>query len=75
MDHFSHIYDVCRAALAGDKTLAVKSAKSLRDALAAAGDVDDAEMLSRLIKAMAGKSKTPVVHFVQSAARRGKSKG
>jgi hypothetical protein len=68
MEHFSDIYDVCRAAMAGDTAMATRSVKSLRDALAASGDAEDAVLLARLVKATSGKSRTPVVHFVQSAA-------
>ena len=66
MEHFSLIYDVCRAALAGDIALARQSTKRLRDAIAAGGDVEDAELLARLIKASGKKSKGPIVHFVQA---------
>ena len=68
MDQFSGVYDVCRAALAGDRALAMESVKRLRDAISSSGDLDDAELLSRLIKAFDGKSNAPVVHFTQSEA-------
>jgi hypothetical protein len=56
MEHFSDIYDVCRAAMAGDTAMATRSVKSLRDALAASGDAEDAVLLARLVKATSGKS-------------------
>jgi hypothetical protein len=68
MDHFSLVYDVCRAALAGDKAEGVRTVRKLRKALAEAGDSDGAELLARLIKSFNGKSSAPVVHFVQSAS-------
>ncbi|KVP98003.1 hypothetical protein WJ96_05375 [Burkholderia ubonensis] len=76
MQHFSLVYDLCRAALAGDKTLGAQSSRKLRDALAGSGDTedaDDAELLSRLIQAATGKSRKPVVHFVQSDTPAGES--
>ncbi|MEX3984044.1 hypothetical protein AB4Y45_34205 [Paraburkholderia sp. EG287A] len=70
MKHFSHIYDVCRAALAGDTAMSTLAVKHLREALAASGcteDADDAVLLARLVSERTRKRRKPVVHFVASA--------
>jgi hypothetical protein len=69
MQHFSHVYDVCRAALTGDTAMAKLAVKSLRESLAASRDtldVDDAVLLERLLNSTSGKRRKPVVHFVTS---------
>ena len=66
MEHFAQVYDVCRVALAGDTKQARAAVKALRAALESAGETEDAQFLDRLLKAVAKKDKSSVVHFVQS---------
>jgi hypothetical protein len=70
MQHFSQVYDVCRAALAGDVKLARGAVNRLQKALVQAGDTDGAQLLSRLLKATSGAKKGEVMHFVQSESGR-----
>lgn len=70
MEHFAKIYDVCRAALAGDIAMSTLAVKSLRDALAKSGSTEDGEdavLLARLVNERSGKRRKPVVHFVTSS--------
>jgi hypothetical protein len=67
MEHFSQVYELCRAALSGDTKAGRAAAKTLHKALTAAGDTDDAQLLHRLIKAFAAKNRPPALNFVQSS--------
>jgi hypothetical protein len=70
MEHFAKIYEVCRAALAGDTAMSTQAVKNLREALAASGrteDAEDAVLLARLVSERTRKRRKPVVHFVVSA--------
>jgi hypothetical protein len=67
MEHFSQIYDLCRASLAGDAKAGRAAARALHKTLAAAGDTDDAQLLHRLIKAFTQKKQSPALNFVPSS--------
>ncbi|SKC99161.1 ATPase family associated with various cellular activities (AAA) [Burkholderia sp. CF099] len=68
MDHFSLVYDLCRAALGGDPKEAKEVVKKLSVILAKSGEADDAALISRLLKSKNGNGERRAVAFKESLA-------
>lgn len=66
MDHFSLVYDLCRAAVGGDPKEARNVMKRLGSALAKNGEADDAALITRLLKATAGGGERRALAFKES---------
>ncbi|MDR6376203.1 AAA family ATPase [Paraburkholderia caledonica] len=66
MDHFTLVYDLCRAALSGDPKEARSVVKRLGSALAKGGNADDAALISRLVKATGTSGERRAVAFTES---------